>query len=44
MSKGLKFAFHLIDKNINLPTNKLIQVLKPYTSELEAIAWKYSKR
>lgn len=38
MSKGLKFAFYLIDKNINLPTDKLLEILKSYIKELEALA------
>jgi hypothetical protein len=37
MSKGLKYAFYLIDKNINLPAENLLEILKPYKKELEAL-------
>jgi hypothetical protein len=34
MSKGLQYALYLTDKNIKLPADKLIEILKPYESEL----------
>ena len=37
MSKGLQYAFYLIDKNHKLPTDKLLNILKPYKKELEVL-------
>lgn len=38
MSKGLKFAVYLVQMNLGRSTEELIEVLKPYKKELEAIA------
>lgn len=35
MSKGLSYAFYLIDKNSKLPTDKLLGILKPYNEEIK---------
>jgi hypothetical protein len=45
MSKGLQYAFYLIDKNKKLQTEELIKILKPYESEIAKLGgfskWKY---
>ncbi|MEG6613727.1 hypothetical protein V6C42_12805 [Pseudoclostridium thermosuccinogenes] len=38
MSKGLRFALYLVQKNLDKPTDKLIEILKPYKKELERLA------
>jgi hypothetical protein len=37
MSKGLQYAFHLIDKNLCKTTDELINILKPYANEIKEI-------